>query len=126
MGSGSAGSGSLDQRGLGAAGAGIEKVGVRSEHRPDGSLRIITARSDLTGQRELRWAADAGRPIGDLRCTQNLHFNDDARPSRQPNLLLCWRTSATRSVVTLMVDHGGHPSVADSAGVIAREWAALS
>lgn len=121
---------SLDERieqQLSAAGTRNDPgVTIRGEHRDNGSLRIITARSDLAGQRELGWAGDSGRRVGDVRCTQRLHFSGDAAASFQPNLLLCWRTSAARSVVTLRVDYGGHPSAADSVAVIAREWAALS
>jgi hypothetical protein len=109
----------------GPAGSPLGEVSERREDRPNGSLRIITARSDLTGLRELRWAGDAGRPIGPVSCTQNLRFTDDAKPSTQPNLLLCWRTSATRSVATLLADYGGRPSVADSVDIIEREWAQL-
>ncbi|MEU4241239.1 hypothetical protein [Actinoplanes sp. NPDC026619] len=110
---------------LAAAGLAPGWISERTERRPNGSLRIISARSDLTGRRELLWAADGGRPIDKVNCTQNLHFSDDARPAIQPNLLLCWRTSATRSVATLLSDRGGHPSIADSVDTIDREWAGL-
>jgi hypothetical protein len=110
---------------LSIAGESRNEVSERVEHRANGSVRIVTARFDLAGQRELGWAGDRGRPIGDVRCTQRLHFSENATPTAQPNLLLCWRTSAARSVVTLLADYGGHPSVDDSVDIIDREWTRL-
>ena len=43
----------------------------------------------------------------------------------RPNLLLCWRTSADRSVATVLVDQKGKPSAAESVQIINREWAKL-
>jgi hypothetical protein len=101
-------------------------VSERSEGRPDGgSLRIITAKFDLSGQRELLWAADRGKPVGDARCTQNFRFSNNVKPAIRPNLLLCWRTSADRSVATVLVDQKGKPSTAESLRIINREWAKL-
>jgi hypothetical protein len=101
-------------------------ISERSEPRPNGgSLRIITAKFDLSGQRELLWAADHGKPVGDARCTQNFHFSNTMKPTIRPNLLLCWRTSADRSVATVMVDQRGKPSTAESVQIIDREWAKL-
>jgi hypothetical protein len=100
-------------------------VQERSEPVENGSLRIITARSDLTGQRALLWAADKGKPHGDVTCTQNFHFSDKQEASVRPNLLLCWRTSDDKSVATILVDQGGEPSRDRSAEIIDREWAKL-
>jgi len=100
-------------------------VSERSEPRPDGSLRIITAKFDLSGQRELLWAADRGEAVGDSHCTQNFHFSHNTKPAIRPNLLLCWRTSAERSVATVLVDQKGKPSIAESVQIIDREWAKL-
>lgn len=46
-------------------------------------------------------------------------------PRDIPNVLLCFRTSATRSVVTLAVGKTGSPSATTSTAVLAREWAKL-
>lgn len=97
----------------------------RNEKVQNGSLRIITARSDLTGQRALLWAADKGKRYGTASCTQNFKFSNNEKPSVRPTLLLCWRTSATRSVATALVDYSGHPSISKSLGIIDREWAKL-
>jgi hypothetical protein len=109
-----------------AADAETGAVSERSVARPaGGSLRVITAKFDLTGQRELLWAADKGKPVGDARCTQNVRFSEEMKPAVHPNLLLCWRTSADRSVATVLVDQSGTPSTAESVQIINHEWAKL-
>jgi hypothetical protein len=102
-------------------------IGMKEWNEPveNGTLRIVTAKSDLTGQGELLWPADEGKPFGDALCTQNFRFSNNAKPAIRPNLLVCWRTSAHRSVVTVLVDQSGKPSRAKSVGVIDREWAKL-
>jgi hypothetical protein len=97
----------------------------RNEKVEHGSLRIITARSDLSGQRELMWAADNGKRYGHVMCTKNFKFANNQTPAIRANMLLCWRTSAKRSVATVLIDYGGHPSTAKSAAIIDREWAKL-
>jgi len=97
----------------------------RNEKVENGSMRIVTARSDLTGQRELLWAADQGKRVGEARCTQNFKFANNQTPAIRQNMLLCWRTSAKRSVATVLIDYGGHPSTAKSRSIIDREWAKL-
>lgn len=100
-------------------------VDERSENLPNGILRVVTARHDLTGQRELLWTTDRGRPVGDASCTQKFRFAGDRTASVRPNLLVCWRTSATRSVITVLVSRDGKPSTAQSVKAIDREWARL-
>lgn len=100
-------------------------VDERSENLPNGILRVVTARHDLTGQRELLWTTDRGRPVGDASCTQKFRFAGDQKASVRPNLLVCWRTSATRSVITVLVSRDGKPSTARSVKAIDREWARL-
>jgi hypothetical protein len=103
-----------------------DPVSERSVARPaGGSLRIITAKFNLAGQRELLWAADRGKPVGDAHCTQNFRFGKNVPPTVYPNLLLCWRTSADRSVATVMVDQSGRPSAKESAQIINHEWTKL-
>jgi len=93
------------------------------ESRPlpgGGTMRIMSARYDLSGQKEMLWAADQGSRHGDVRCTQNFHFSSTGKAAVRPTMLLCWRTSAARSVVVLTV--AKKPSAADSAGVIDQRW----
>ena len=98
---------------------------TRTRSTPEGTIRITTARSDLSGLGDRLLAADDGQPAGPGRCTQNLRLGDDAPARKTPDMLLCWRTSAGRSVVTVAVARSGHPSVARSVAILNQEWAAL-
>jgi hypothetical protein len=89
------------------------------------TLRVISARGDLTGQREIAWVADDGKKVGDARCSQTIQLSPDVKPARKPTLMICWRTSATRSVVTVMVNLAGHPSAEGSVAALDKRWAAL-
>jgi hypothetical protein len=100
-------------------------ISQRTEKIADGTIRITTARHDLTGQGPLAIAADEGTKIGDARCTNKIRFSTGAPAQERPTLLLCWRTSAKRSVVTMIATPGGKPAAATSVGVIDREWAKL-
>ncbi|MFF5079104.1 hypothetical protein ACFY36_18770 [Actinoplanes sp. NPDC000266] len=95
---------------------------VPSEH---GNLRVVSARYDLSGQRELLWAGDKGEKVGDMTCTQKFKFSNNLKASHKDNMLMCWRTTATKSVVTVIVDRTGKPSKAESAEAIKQEWAKL-
>ena len=86
------------------------------------TLRIVSAYGDLTGQRELAWAADAGHPVGAARCTQYFKFNPGTRVGERPTMLLCWRTSPTKSVFTIAVDLTHRPSESASVASIDKVW----
>jgi hypothetical protein len=88
-------------------------------------MRIMTAKGDLSGQREMLWAADGGKPVGDARCTQKFHFSANGEAAVRPTMLLCWRTSAARSVVVLSIAKQGRPSQAASVAMIGRQWDSL-
>lgn len=90
-----------------------------------GTLRIVSARHDLTGQREQGWAADDGTKVGGARCTQNIRLSNDTKARERPTMLVCWRTSAGKSVVTVAVVKSGRPASATSVAAIDKEWAAL-
>ncbi len=89
------------------------------------TLRVVSARADLSGQRELAWVADAGQPVGDARCTQNFHIGPKATARVRPTLLVCWRTSPDRSVYTVAVDVDHRPSAQASVAVIDDVWSRL-
>ena len=88
-------------------------------------MRIVTARADLTGQREMVLAADAGHAVGDISCTQNFRFSQDIPPKIRPTMLLCWRMSAQRSVYIITINTKGKPSQRETVAAINREWAKL-
>ncbi|MDY7090472.1 MAG: hypothetical protein SYR96_35960 [Actinomycetota bacterium] len=100
-------------------------MSTRTETTSEGTIRITTAKGDLTGKQDQLMAADEGRPVGKARCTQRLRFSEAAPPREISTVLLCWRTSDERSVVTLAVSREGKPSAAASTEVISREWTRL-
>ena len=90
------------------------------------TLRVVSARKDLTGYHELGWAADSGHAVGAARCTQNFRIGGPNVPARvRPTMLLCWRTSQTRSVYVLAVDIDRKPSEQTAVATITKVWAKL-
>jgi len=89
-------------------------------------MRVASARQDLTGYRELAWVVDAGKKVGNAHCTQRVKLTRELKPKVRPTLLLCWRTSATKSVYTVLVDIKKKPSAAQSVAEINRVWDSLS
>jgi hypothetical protein len=90
------------------------------------TMKVVSAHGDLTGQRELAWAADAGHAVGEARCTQNLRLDAQSKAGVRPGMLLCWRTSATKSVYTLAVDVVQKPSEQASVARLNATWTAMS
>jgi hypothetical protein len=90
------------------------------------TLKVVSAREDLTGQRELAWVADGGEPVGSSRCTQTFRFSGGTTAAERPTLLVCWRTSAEKSVYTVAVDLDGRPSKQASVAEIDKTWAKLT
>lgn len=90
------------------------------------TLRMVSALGDLTGQREHAWAADAGEPVGDARCTQNFHFSNNTVASERPTMLLCWRITEDKSVLAVAVAKQGRPSKQDTVTALAQTWSKLS
>jgi len=88
------------------------------------TLRVVAARRDLTGQGELGWVADSGYPVGDARCSQTVRIGTTPVRVRR-TLLICWRTSAQRSVYTVAVDLDRPPSATDSVAALNRAWMSL-
>ena len=114
--------GAVEPQPLAAAGGPVDAGAVSSSTltTAEGSIRVTTAKADLAERSDLLLAADGG----DGRCTRNLRIGaPDARVV--PDMLLCWRTSATRSVITLATATRGRPSEMASLAVLDREWARL-
>lgn len=89
------------------------------------TMRVVAARSNLVGQRELAWVADAGQPVGDARCTRNFKIGPGGKPRVRPTMLICWRTSPQRSVYTVVVDVEHPPSEQASVQALDQAWAQL-
>jgi hypothetical protein len=91
----------------------------------DGTIRVVTARRDLLGKRELALAGNDGESAGQgVRCTDDIRSQPET-PLDRPATLLCWRTSGTRSVVTITSATKGDSLAAECAEVINDEWARL-
>jgi hypothetical protein len=103
----------------------VSVVDIGNLKRDGATVRVISARQDLTGQRELTIAADRGQVVGSASCTDNFRFSGGAAAVRKPTMLLCWQTSAAKSVITLAVSASGRPSSATSVALIKRQWAKL-
>ncbi|BBH63797.1 hypothetical protein ACTI_04820 [Actinoplanes sp. OR16] len=98
----------------------------RTELLENGTIRIVSAPRDLTGERDLQLAADRGKPAGQgVKCTTKVRVAAGVPESQRPTLLLCWRTSEDRSVVTMAVVPSGEPPTASSVEIIGKEWARL-
>jgi hypothetical protein len=105
--------------------AGVTNVG--SLEVDGATMRVVSAQYDLTGQRELAWAADNGVGVGPyVRCTQNFRFSSDGPVQERPTMLLCWRTSEGKSVIAFAQTRQGRPSRAASVAAIGLQWAKLS
>ncbi|GIM97774.1 hypothetical protein [Paractinoplanes toevensis] len=91
-----------------------------------GSMRVVSAPYDLTGQREMLWIAEPGRRVGDARCTSTIQLSNEGEPAERPTLLLCYRTSAKKSVITVAVVPTGRPDAAKSVAALDQQWAKMN
>jgi hypothetical protein len=110
----------------GAAAAAAAKEETIGSAKEGGTMRIITVRGDLTGQREIGWVAGGVKRHGKVDCSQQFKLYNEQKPKERPSLLVCWRTSAERSVIVVDTKIGGRPTVEKSVAVIDREWRKLS
>jgi hypothetical protein len=86
------------------------------------TMRVVSALGDLTGQRELAWVADGGVPVGDAFCSQNFHYTAPVAPGPNPSLMICWRLSPVKSVISVAVSKTGTPTVESGVAAIDRQW----
>lgn len=87
------------------------------------SIRLVAARTDLTGKLDLAWAADTGTLLGNVHCTNNLVLAEGTAPRERPTVMLCWRTSRSASAYSLIVDPTATKPVAAADGAAAVEVA---
>ncbi|MEU4622161.1 hypothetical protein AB0G04_19630 [Actinoplanes sp. NPDC023801] len=91
----------------------------------DGTIRVVTARRDLSGEREMLLPGDAGEPAGNgVRCTSELRSQPEV-PLDRPATMMCWRMSESRSVITMTSAAREESLAAECADVITQEWARL-
>ena len=90
-----------------------------------GTVRIVSAKGDLTGQRELSWVAGGISKYQGADCSQTFRFSSNPKPTVKPNLLMCWRTSAEKSVVAVVVDANGKPSKEKAVSALEQRWQSM-
>lgn len=100
-----------------------ERATVTEHPYADGAMQVVGFRRDATGEPLLRRATDRGVPAGNgIRCTTGVRNDRSADPGR-PATLLCWRTSASRSVVVVSTaTSAGAEAVAVAVTLIENEW----
>jgi hypothetical protein len=107
-------------------GVAAERLDSYREERRDlaggGVLQVFSAKGNLSGQRQMLWAADDGESEGAARCTQNFRFSRNAEPAVRPTMLLCWRITDGRSVVVLSTAREGSPSRRQSVDALTKRW----
>jgi hypothetical protein len=91
-----------------------------------GIVRILAAREDLTGQRELAYVAGGVQKYRNVPCSQTFQFSTTPAPAKKDNLLMCWRTTATKSVVAIVVDPKGKPSREKAVAAIEQKWRSMA
>ena len=101
------------------------RVATKGSLSEGGIVRMVTARGDLTGQRELAWVAGGVAKYRNVPCSQTIRFSANSQPEKKPNLLMCWRTSAKKSVVAIVVDPKGHPSREKAVDALEQKWRSM-
>jgi hypothetical protein len=91
----------------------------------DGQVRVVAALGDLTGQAELRYVAGGITEYRDAQCSQTFKFASSPQPAKKANLLMCWRTSAQKSVVAMVVDPEGKPSKNKAVKALEKKWRSM-
>lgn len=89
-------------------------------------LRVYSARRDLSDYSEMRLVPPGkGERRGDAYCTQQIQLTGKPVETK-PTLLLCWRTTARKSVYTVLVDTTRKPSATESVAQLDAAWKKLS
>jgi hypothetical protein len=101
-------------------------VTVSTETGTDGSsIRVVAARYDLTGRWSPLSPGDQGHAVGDARCTAKLAALPGGPASERPTMLMCWRMSPLKSVVTVAIRPQSRPLAGASVDVLDRSWKAM-
>jgi hypothetical protein len=100
----------------------VSVIDIGSMKRDGATLRLVSALGDLTGRRELSWVADAGLSVGDGYCSQNFHYSAPVTPGLNPSLMICWRVTPVKSVISVAVSKTATPSAQAGITAIDRQW----
>jgi hypothetical protein len=107
-----------------AAGGAVKRT-TEGSLQEGGIIRLVTARRDLAGQEELAYVAGGVQKYRNVPCSQTFQFSTNPKPVRKNNLLACWLTSPTKSVIVMVVDPKGHPSRDKAVDAIDKSWRSL-
>ncbi|HYY12767.1 MAG TPA: hypothetical protein VE781_17650 [Kineosporiaceae bacterium] len=88
------------------------------------TIRVVAARTDLTGKLELAWPAGNGEQVGDVTCTHNARLTPTSQPRTRPTLLICWRTSKDLSAYAMILDPKATSPIpnAEGAAAVTEAW----
>ncbi|MEU8661180.1 hypothetical protein [Actinoplanes philippinensis] len=100
-----------------------ERTKVTEHAFADGTMQVVGFWRDATGGSLLQRAKDKGTPAGNgIRCTTGISNG----PGQDPATLMCWRTSASRSVVVVSsATPAGAEAVTTAVSLIEAEWPKL-
>jgi hypothetical protein len=90
------------------------------------TIKVVIGRTDLTGKLDLTWPADAGRKVGEARCTSNLKLTKASKPAVRSTMLVCWRTGAHLSAYSVVIDFDHTPKDSDGVAALQEAWHAAS
>lgn len=114
------------QRPVTSATVNAADVTVKKVPTASGQLQVFSAPQDLTGKRELAWVlGQKGDKVGAASCTQKISLVAGEPARKRDTLLICWRTSAAKSVYTIAIDPEGKPSAQRSVGELDKVWSAM-
>ncbi|MFC7527654.1 hypothetical protein [Actinoplanes sp. GCM10030250] len=108
-----------------AAAAPPVEMTTKGSLKEGGIIRTLTARGDLTGQRELAYVAGGVKEYRGVSCSQTFQFSTNPKPEKKDNLVMCWRTSAKKSVAVMVVDPKGKPSKDKAVDAIEKNWRSM-
>lgn len=101
------------------------EVTTEGSLKEGGIVRIMAAREDLTGQRELAYVAGGVQEFRGVPCSQTFQFSTNPQPAKKDNLLMCWRTTPQKSVVAIVVDPKGRPSRDKAIDELEKKWRSM-
>ncbi len=87
------------------------------------SIRVVAARTDLTGKLEQAWAVGTGDQIGAVSCTHNTRLTPTSSAHERPTVLICWRTTTNLSAYALVIDPKAKTPVPNAEGAAAVDAA---
>lgn len=106
-----------------AAVGGVSVVGRQYGSAKDRkTIRVVAARTDLTGKLDMKWVVEKGTKVGRAQCTNKLKLTESTQAKARPTMLMCWRTSKTFSAYSVIIDFDHTPKADEAVKVIDDIW----